>query len=340
MLETVSFPVYAESMAEYENPEEVIRSAHSMGLDGVETIWGDDDTIDTLPDGFSVGHHLTFYPDWLDFWRGDEAALLRKFGSREAYTTLYGGTDREALLSLFRRDLAQAERLGAKYVVFHVSDVSLEEAYTYQWEHSHREVLDASIEVLNLLFGERHYPFALLVENQWWPGFTFIDPEETGHLLHGIRHPDKGIMLDIGHLMNTNTALESEAEGIIYIHKMLDEHGELCRFIRGIHLHQSLSGAYVRASTGKLPGHMAEDYLTRFGNSYAHVLQIDRHKPWTDPAIAEAISRIGPEFLTHELSCKNREAREQVVSCQRATLKKGGLFLPDGKAAPFGEKML
>ena len=195
MLETVSFPAYADGLAEYENPEDIICHCRQMGLDGVETIWGDDDTIDTLPDGFSLGHHLTFFPDWLDFWRGDEKALLRKFGSREAYTAIYGGTDAETLLNLYRKDLAKAERLGAKYVVFHVSDVSVEECYTYEWEHSHREVLEASIEVLNILFGEKDYPFTLLVENQWWPGFTFTSPEETDHLLRGIRHENKGIML-------------------------------------------------------------------------------------------------------------------------------------------------
>jgi len=340
MLETVSFPAYADGLAEYENPEDIICHCRQMGLDGVETIWGDDDTIDTLPDGFSLGHHLTFFPDWLDFWRGDEKALLRKFGSREAYTAIYGGTDADTLLNLYRKDLAKAERLGAKYVVFHVSDVSVEECYTYEWEHSHREVLEASIEVINILFGERNYPFALLVENQWWPGFTFTSPEDTDYLLRGIRHENKGIMLDIGHLMNTNTAIESQADGVSYIHQMLDEHGELCRHIRGLHLHQSVSGAYVRANTGKFPGKLSEDYLARFGEIYGHVLQIDRHQPWTDPAIAEAVARISPEFLTHELSCNNRVARETVVAAQRETLRKGGLNLPGGKADPFAPEML
>lgn len=326
MLETVSVPIYQESMGEYGSPEGLQAACRAMGIGGIEAVWGGDSAIDALPGGFAAGYHLTFYPDWLDFWLGDEKALLRKFGSREAYAAFYGGPGRETLLDLYRADLARAERLGAKYVVFHVSDVSIEEGYTYAWEHSHRAVLDASIEVLNILFWERRYPFALLVENQWWPGFTFTSPEETACLLRGITYPDKGIMLDTGHLMNTNTALETEAEGVAYLHKMLDKHGALSRFIRGMHLHQSLSGAYVRANTGRLPEGLPTDYLARFGGSYGHILQIDRHRPWTEPSIAGVISRIAPDFLTHELSCKNKVEREEAVARQRDTLREGGLL--------------
>jgi hypothetical protein len=136
-------------------------------------------------------------------------------------------------------------------------------------------------------------------------------------------------MLDTGHLMNTNSDLKTEAEGAAYIHKMLDGHGTLCRMIRGVHLHQSLSGTYVKQNTGRLPEGLSQDYVTRFGESYGHIQKIDRHEPWTDPSIAGVITRIQPEFLTHELACKNRAAREALVARQRATLRDGGLALPD-----------
>lgn len=325
MLESVSFPVYDQSMAEYGSAQALQKACLSMGCDGIEALWGGDSAMDALPSGFAAGYHLIFYPDWLDFWRGDEAALLRKFGRREAYVSFYGGDFREVLVQQYRADLARAVRLGARYVVFHVSDVSIEEGYTYRWEHSDKEVMDAAVELINLLFGERDYPFALLVENQWWPGFTFTDPEKTAYLLGGIRHADKGILLDTGHLMNTNTKLETEAEGVAYIHKMLDAHGALSRFVRGIHLHQSLSGAYVKANTGRLPEQMPGEYVARFGESYRHILQIDRHQPWTHPSIASVIERIAPEFLTHELSCASRGERERAVAIQRETLRRGGL---------------
>ena len=69
------------------------------------------------------------------------------------------------------------------------------------------------MEVINTILAGRDWPFAFLVENQWWPGFTFTEPEDTARLLDGIRCPKKGIMLDTGHLMNANTALSTQEEG-------------------------------------------------------------------------------------------------------------------------------
>ena len=322
----ISFPVFSDNLNEYGGARGLSDACRALGCDGIEAVWGGDNAIDTLPDGFAHGYHLLFYPDWVDFWRGNEEELIRKFGSREAYRAFYGGEGKETLLSQYRLDLARAESLGARYVVFHVSDVSLEEGVTYRWLHDTKTVLDAALELINLLFSERSYPFALLVENQWWPGPTFTDPEETRYLLGGIKSENKGIMLDTGHLMNANTELKTEAEGARYIERMLTEHGALCSFIRGVHLHKSLSGEYVKTHTGGEYREDADaDYLTRYGENYAHILKIDRHEPWTDPCVAELVRRIAPEWLTHELSCKGKAEREERVALQRDTLRRGGL---------------
>ena len=320
MLELISFPVYAESLREYNDREELARSCKALGCDGLEVIWGGDECWRQLPRALTLGYHLVFYPDWLDFWRRDEPALLRKFGSREAWTSFYGGDGREALLTQLRADLDRAEALGARYAVYHVSDVSIEEGYTYRWEHTDEAVIDAAAELLNEAVGSREPPFPILVENQWWPGFTFTDPALTARLLDALHFANKGILLDTGHLMNTNTALRTQAEGAAYIREMLEKNGSLSREIRAVHLHQSLSGEYVRAHTGTLPPGLSPDYLTRFGESYGHILKIDRHEPWTDPCVGELVARIAPDFLTHELTSRGRAERETAIRTQRTAL--------------------
>ena len=97
----------------------------------------------------------------------------------------------ETLLSLYRADLQRAAALDAAYVVFHVTDVSIEENYTYRWLHTNEEIIDAAAELINLLLGDADWPFAFLVENQWWPGFTLTEPENTARLLEGIRYPHR-----------------------------------------------------------------------------------------------------------------------------------------------------
>lgn len=325
MLHSVNLPLYSATLAEYGGMENLRQELRTLGLDGVEGIWSGEDIPADFPRDLLTGYHLTFFPDWLDFYRGDTAALERKFGSLEAAWQLYGGGTGEALLDLYRTDLDRARSLGAKYVVFHVSDVSMEECYTYRWLHTDEEVIDASAEVINRLLDGAAPEFEFLVENQWWAGFTFTDPAMTKRLLDAIAYPRKGIMLDTGHLMNTNPRIRTQADGIRWISDTLDRHGALSAMIRGLHLHQSLSGAYVRSHTGSLP-EFSGDGPERFGAGYAHIQQIDRHRPWTNPEIADVLKRIGPAYVTHELAANDRRQRFRAVHRQMTTLEKGGLF--------------
>ena len=297
------------------------------GLDGVELVWGGGAPEKEFPQALCVGYHLTFYPDWLDFWRGDQAALLKKFGSRAAYEAFYGGADQAAMLACFRRDFARAAALGAEYVVIHASDVSLEEGFTYRWLHSDRSVLDAAAELINLLLDGKEAPFAVLVENQWWPGLTLRQRAPAEALLASIACKNKGFVLDTGHLLHTNPALRDEKAAVRYIHETLDVLGPLAGQIRAIHLHKSLSGAYVREHTGFLPQDLAADYLGRFGQSYAHIQRIDRHEPWTVPEIGTVIRRIGPQWLTHELAAPDFRQKCRALEMQQDTLRKGGMQL-------------
>ena len=316
-------PLGQNLFTEYGGWDDLRRSLSALGCSGVEGIWPGEPIPEDLPQDLIVSYHLTFYPDWLDFYREDKEALRRKFGSLDAAYQFYGGSRPDTLLELYRADLNRARRLNARYLVFHVSDVSLEEGYTYRWLHSDEEVMDAAVEIINLLLQDAAPDFTFLVENQWWPGFTFTDPKKTERLLDGIRFARKGILLDTGHLMNTCLDLRTQEEGVRYLHRMLDRHGSLADFIRGIHLHHSLSGAYVRAHIGRLPDDSGKDYLTRFIENYRHILQIDQHLPWTEPDICSVLERIAPDYVAHELSARTRSQLEAAIRTQRETLQRG-----------------
>ena len=326
MIQSINFPLCAVTLAAYGGWTSLRRSLETLGIDGIEGIWGGEDVPPDLPSGMLQGYHLTFTPDWLDLYRWDTAALRHKFGSLEAARDFYGGGP-ETLLEMYRADLARARSLGARYVVFHVSDVSIEEGYTYHWLHSDEDVIEASAELINALLAGTEPEFDFLVENQWWPGFTFTDPEKTARLLDAIDYPRKGILLDTGHLMNCFPDIRTEAEGAARLEAMLDRHGELCRRILGVHLHQSLSGAYVQSHTGAMPDGLPEDYVERFSVNYAHIQAIDQHRPWTDPDIGAVLRRIAPKYLTHELSATAGEAHLTAVKRQVETLRRSG-FLP------------
>ena len=322
MIQSLNFPLSQYCIRPYGSWEALGKTVKALGLDGLEVIADPDDLAADVPLDLVAGYHLTFYPDWVDFWRQDEKALLGKFHSWEEVEKIYRGRRPEDLMAQFREDLALAQRLKAPYLVFHVSDVSLEEGYTYRWLHSDREVLDAAIDFANQLLKGVEPTFDFLVENQWWPGFTFTEPEKTEYLLKNIDYPRVGIMLDTGHLMSTNQRIRSQKQGIAYILEMIEKHGSLAERIQGLHFHQSLSGAYCRKHVGKMPPDFPEEYFAAFAVSYGHIQQIDRHRPWTEPRCAAIIHRAAPKYLTHELSSGYPGGQLGAVKRQLATLRR------------------
>ncbi len=324
MIQSVNFPLSKYCLQHIGSWDVLGDTARNLGLDGLEVISDPDDLADDIPLELVAGYHMTFYVDWVDFYRHDEKALLKKYHSWENVEKVYRGTQPEDLMRQFREDLRLGIRLKAPYMVFHVSDVSLEECYTYRWLHSDMEVLDASIAFINELLKGVEPTFDFLVENQWWPGLTFTDPRKTEYLLSRIDYPRVGIMLDTGHLMNTNWSIRSQKQGIEYILDMIRKHGDLSSSIFGMHFHQSMSGAYCRAAIGKVPEDFPEDYFDAFAFSYAHVQSIDRHRPWTDPDCVKILDRVEPKYLTHELSSGPRRTQLGAVQRQLHTLRRQG----------------
>ncbi|MDF2572367.1 MAG: Xylose isomerase-like barrel [Sporomusa sp.] len=262
------------------------------------------------------GCHLRFWPWWLDFWRGDQQALLRQFGSQESINECYGGATREEWLAIYRDNIRAAKQAGVKYLVFHVSHVRMPELFSWQFSATSREIIEATIEVVNALAAEIPPDTALLFENLWWPGLTLQDKELTAMLLDGVTHRNVGIMLDTGHLMNTNMELRTESEGVDYILNTLENLGSYGKYVRGIHLHKSLSGKYLKYSRSSKPS--TADYTME--EVMNHVLKIDQHLPFSTPEAQKIIDYVQPEFLVHEFMYKSMSDWEQKLGQQQLAL--------------------
>lgn len=294
----------------YRDGQDAFAFAKKFGCDGLELLHCPGGKEDFFPPESVVGVHLRFFSAWLDLWRGDRAALEAEYDTLDNARAVFGGLERSCILEVLREDLERAKRLKAEYVVFHVSDVRDSELFTYTFSHTDEEVIDAAAELVNELLDDRDDTFSFLMENLWWPGLTMTRPDMTARLLKQIHYPNKGIMLDTGHLMHTNLELRTEEEAIDYILEKVREHGELASYIRGIHLNQSLTGEYVKKlleKKGEIPG----TYPERLKACYEHVFKIDRHLPFTSARVREVIETVQPEYLTYEFITGSREEHER-----------------------------
>ena len=291
------------------------------GFDGVELMVCGEDGRNLIRPGDVVGLHMSSFYCWLDFWQGNVDRCLQEFGTEEAMRTYYGGETPQVLVDRFRADLEHAKTYGAEYTVYHVADSNSLETLTGRYAHTDEEVIDAACQLINTaLEGVTDGPL-LLLENLWEPGLTFTRPEMTARLMEGIRYPNKGIMLDTGHLLHTDLSLRTQKEGVEQISRRLDEHGELCRWIRGIHLNQSLTGSYMRR-VGKNPPKLAADYSAKMGQLFEYVFRADQHKPFVAPGVRKLIERIAPDYLTFEFISNDLDQHKTMLRRQWSALKR------------------
>ncbi len=300
--------------------EALLSFLNDFQMDGVELLVCDPDPRKIVPKSCVVGQHMLYYPYWLDFYRGDETALVREFGSLEVCEAVYGGSTKQALVDRVRADFASAERYGAEYVVFHVSDAGIREAMSGVFRHSSAEVIDGTCELLGEALSGAQYRPLLLLENLWQPGLTLTDPAATRRLLEGIPYENVGLMLDTGHLFHTNESIATQEEGLAYIHAMLNRHGALAERIRGVHLHQSITGDYTRSvrANPPVPGGTYEE---RAWQMLTYAFAVDRHQPFTCAGVRDLIERISPDYLTCELITDNLTQHKAFLMEQKRALE-------------------
>ena len=152
------------------------------------------------------------------------------------------------------------------------------------------------------------------------------EPRLTRRLVEGIRCERKGIMLDIGHYMNTNSLLRTPEQAVDYLHKMLDNHEKegipITDWIKGIHLQMSLGGEYKRKQKREWKSRKNRlnfeeiPFYDLYTLAYHHAENIDLHQPFIGEGVRELIDRINPTYVTFEFKQKSKEQYLQFITDQ------------------------
>lgn len=310
----------SEDTGRYQNPEDLRHFYRSFGLDGLEVLEVGPDEQGLILPADTVGVHLKYYSSWMDLWTGNVARLLAEYQDLDTVRTVYGGTDRSALLDAYRRNLRFANTLKPEYLVFHVSECTMAESMRHQYYYTDEQVCDAAAQLLNTVTGEIEGQPWLLLENLWYRGLTMERPQMVQRLLEQVQYPKTGIMLDTGHLMHTNRELQTIDEAVDYLHHILDQYDDL-HFIKGIHLHQSLTGAFAKecmAHWEPLPG----TYHEQMWDIMGRIFRLDTHQPFRSHRIHEILNRLpGLEFLCLEQISGTREEHGRNLALQMQFLK-------------------
>ena len=259
----------------------------------------------------TTGVHLNYWPYWMDFWLKKAKRLKQQFRNvieRNQY--FRDALSREEWLSVIRKNIGAALTEAPEYMVWHVAEANNEEIFTWEFNYSDREVLTASADVFNSIADEIPENVTVLFENLWWPGLRLTDPRNVKYFFERIERKNVGIMLDTGHLMNTNNRLKNEAEAADYVCRVYEKLGSCAELVKGVHLSCSLSGQYQRSFDRRVPANLDNAMI------WQHVASIDTHQPFTTEAARQILQCINPEYVVHEFTYDNMDELRNKLAVQ------------------------
>lgn len=270
--------------------------------------------------------HLRFFVILAPIWREDRKRLLEIFGDWETVEHFYGGrvADRGAewIAAFYARQLDLAEHLGCEYVVFHPAHCELDHVFNWRFPWRVDDTLALSADVVNAATRRSRFSGYILFENLWWPGsFRLDDPREYDALVSRVDHPNCGIALDTGHLLNKNPALNDERQAADYLSDCVDNLGEVAREIRTVHLTKSLSGDYVRESRAWTdPWGEARTFWEKLDVARRHVGRIDQHMAFEESHVGAVVEKIAPQNVVFEFTFRNMAEWEVKIAAQKTAL--------------------
>lgn len=303
---TMNITTCSEDTLRYRDRADLQAFFRGFGLDGLEVLEAGPDEQGLIQPGDTIGVHLRYFSAWMDLWTGNEQRLLAEFMEPENWKQVYGGNTKAAIVEAYRANLRFANTLEPEYLVFHVSECSMEESMYRKYFYTDEQVCGAAAELLNQVTDEIHGQPWLLLENLWYPGLTMERPEMVRCLLEQVQYPKTGVMLDTGHLMHTNRDLRTSDDAVDYIHRILDRYEDLS-IIKGVHLHQSLTGP-LATELMQTWQPINGTYQQRMWEVMGHIFQLDTHKPFQSHRIRELLDRLtGLEYLCLEQITGSRE---------------------------------
>ena len=272
----------------------------SMKLDGIEQLIYDNNMILKYKE-LTIGVHLEYWSYWIDFWWNNQQRLDYIFESNEEKKNYYKAQNIYEWIEYIKKNITLALNLKPQYLVWHVSEANVQEIFTYNFYYNDRQVLLATSEVFNEVAKIIPDNVLILFENLWWPGLRLNSMENVVYFFEKLKHNNVGIMLDTGHLMNTNINLTSELEASIFIKDIVNNLGSFASLIKGVHLNCSLSGQYQKKFIEQ------QFKFCEFDKHrlWEHIIKIDKHEIFQTKAPSFLIDYIQPQYVVHELAYDN-----------------------------------
>lgn len=290
----------------------IYEALEKEGVTGIETIIGDNVPLESYEKYPIKGVHLLYYPTWLEFWKEEREKVREDFYNDEGVLNYYRSLKKNILLETFKKQFEDAKKIGAKYLVFHVSHVRPKDIFTFDYDYTSMEVLDETSKIVNEVFkGEGPL---LLFENLPWPGLTLKDYGLTKYFFEKIKYENKGFLLDLSHMICTEKNINNFQDADRYILKKIKELRELGKFVYGVHINAIDFINYSEKDfSDEIESWEKGDREEKFKIEWKHMKKLDPHKIYKGNL--KSILNVLPnlKYINLELNFSSIDNLEEVV---------------------------
>ncbi|ONI45969.1 xylose isomerase [Candidatus Epulonipiscioides gigas] len=292
-------------------------------LDGIELGLTIDYPLEKIPKEIVFGVHLSFYPMWIDFYKGDMTKVIKILGNEKEVIKYYNSLDKTAIINSYKLQFERAKKLNPSYLVFHVCHVTPEQSFSYNFDYTNMEVIEYTADLVNKAFKDDKNAPLLLFENLWWPGLTFLNQDEAKILLEKINYKHKGFVLDISHLTLTNKNISTEKQIYEYITMVINKLEKQHYNIKVLHLNKTLPKYYFEQNWQyKLEKYLnSTDELRKMYILKEHIKKLDPHIPFDSIYAKKIVDLVRPNFCVYETSPNNLNQFNFYVKTQNIALK-------------------
>ncbi|MDD4127499.1 MAG: TIM barrel protein [Methanomicrobium sp.] len=317
--EFLNFSVYQFDIDKFNGDWKILKQMlRNYGLGGVELLTDFKQVPENIPPEIVGAVHFPSFMGMYRVWT-DNSFTIPDYINKDLINYFYGGCTKDEILSNFCNCINYAESKKPAYGVYHAGYMETEHAFLKHKFASDREVLKVSAEFLNeaaASFPGGEPPFYIAIENLWWPGLTFLDPDAALEFMEMLEFKKWFFMLDTGHLMSAYGDCHCEEEGIEKVLSILNmQDKQVIDKIQGVHLHFSASGDYQR--TMHEPDEFKEmPFEEKSAAIMRHLKFFDEHRPFTSKRCRKIIEFVKPDFVTHEFTGLSRKETDEALKIQ------------------------
>ena len=321
--ELMSFSIYEYDLNKFDNCwDNVLSLMQRHQLDGIELLVNFEEVPETIPADIVTSVHLPSFMGWYRLWEDENFRVPEEIPD-ESLKYFYGGKSRDEVVSNFCESISYASVLKPEYGVFHAAYTEIGTAFQKVQPFSDREILEGTAEFLNEAahrFPGGEPPFEIYIENLWYPGLTFLDPDAAVEFIDKLEFKNWKLLLDTGHLMNATCSCNDEEDAIDKVLELLERLDEdIIKKISGVHFHLSTSGDYQNEM--QEPENYQDMSLEeKYSCIYELLRNVDQHRPFSSERCREIVDLVSPDFVTHELPGMSAEEIESGISRQRKAL--------------------